>query len=131
VLADLRLNQLAEVRLEPLMSPLLIRPIRREYPATSAARIAVRRRTGGMTFRRAVGSIKSNRTAAAALGSRSPWPQMAPTPVIGGSDPAWPASTSFDYLIGAGEDRLRDGEAERLRGREVDDQLEFGRLLDR
>ena len=36
----------------------------------------------------------------------------------------------FDHLVGAREDRLRHGEAERLRGLEVDDQLEFGRLLD-
>jgi hypothetical protein len=48
VLRDLRIDQLPEVRFEPLVRPLLIPPIRREYPATSAARIAVRRRTGGM-----------------------------------------------------------------------------------
>jgi hypothetical protein len=36
------------MRIQPFMRPLLIRPIRREYPATSAARIAVRRRTGGI-----------------------------------------------------------------------------------
>jgi hypothetical protein len=39
---DLRLDQLPKVRPQPLVRPLLIR---REYPATSAARIAVRRRT--------------------------------------------------------------------------------------
>src|SRR6266446_1663757 len=38
---------------------------------------------------------------------------------------------SFDDLVGAGEDRGRDGEAERFGGVEVDDQLEGGRLLDR
>jgi hypothetical protein len=37
---------------------------------------------------------------------------------------------SFDDLVGAGEDRWRDGEAERLRSLEINDQLEFGRLLD-
>ena len=36
-----------------------------------------------------------------------------------------------DDLIGAGEDRGRHGQAERLRGLEIDDQLEPGRLLDR
>ena len=39
-------------------------------------------------------------------------------------------SVSFDHLVGAGEDRLRHGEAERLCGLQVDDQLEFRRLLD-
>src|SRR5665213_1616556 len=37
----------------------------------------------------------------------------------------------FDDLVGAGEDRLRHGEAERLGGFKIDDQLELGRLLDR
>ena len=35
----------------------------------------------------------------------------------------------FDNLVGAGEERLRYGEAERLGGLQIDDQLEFGRLL--
>ena len=37
----------------------------------------------------------------------------------------------FDHLIGALQERLRDGEAERLGGLEIDDQLEFRRWLDR
>ena len=41
-----------------------------------------------------------------------------------------PKSGSFDDLIGACEDRLRHGEAERLRCLEIDDQLEFGWLFD-
>src|SRR5439155_17396239 len=38
---------------------------------------------------------------------------------------------SFDDLVGAGEDRWRDGEAERPGGLEIDDQLECGWLLHR
>ena len=49
MLLDFRIDQLPETRFEPCVRPLLIRPIRRECPARSAARIAVRRRTGGMT----------------------------------------------------------------------------------
>jgi hypothetical protein len=41
------------------------------------------------------------------------------------------ARLSLDDLVGAGEDRWRNGEAERLGGVEIDDQLEVGRLLDR
>jgi hypothetical protein len=38
---------------------------------------------------------------------------------------------SFDYVIGAREQVRRHGEAERLRGLEVDDELELGGLQDR
>jgi hypothetical protein len=39
---------------------------------------------------------------------------------------------SSDYsIVGAGEDRRRDGEAERLGGFEVDDELEARGLFDR
>jgi hypothetical protein len=37
----------------------------------------------------------------------------------------------FDHLVGAGEQRLRQGEAERLGGLEVDHQLELCRLFNR
>ena len=37
----------------------------------------------------------------------------------------------FDHLVGAGKQRWRNGEAERPRGFEIDNQIEFGWLLDR
>src|ERR1700738_4379849 len=37
----------------------------------------------------------------------------------------------FDDLVGAEEERLGDFEPERLGGREIEDKIEFGRLLDR
>jgi hypothetical protein len=41
------------------------------------------------------------------------------------------ATRTFDHLIGAAEQRNREGEAERLGGFEVEDQLDFHCLLDR
>src|SRR5215470_9317681 len=37
---------------------------------------------------------------------------------------------SFDHLVSAGEQRRRQLDAERLRGGQIDNQLELGRLLD-
>src|ERR1035437_4853069 len=40
-------------------------------------------------------------------------------------------AASFDHLVGAADQRQWDGEAERLGGLEVEDQLDFRRLHDR
>src|SRR5262249_29985133 len=45
--------------------------------------------------------------------------------------PACPCALLLDHLIRQDEERRGDGEAERLGGLEVDDQLEFRRPLDR
>jgi hypothetical protein len=45
--------------------------------------------------------------------------------------PAPVESLLLDYLVGAGEQRLRHGDAERLCGLQVDYQLELDRLLHR
>jgi len=38
---------------------------------------------------------------------------------------------SFDDLVGAQQERLRDFEVEGLGGRKIDDEIELSRLLDR
>src|SRR5712692_896290 len=43
----------------------------------------------------------------------------------------WRAPSLLDDLIGASEDRLRHGQAERVGGLQVDDQLKLGQLLHR
>jgi hypothetical protein len=40
------------------------------------------------------------------------------------------STSSFDHLVGAGEHRGRNFEAEGLRGRQIDDEIKLGRLLD-
>jgi len=48
--------------------------------------------------------------------------------------PLWANSrhvTLFDQLVGAGDERLRHGEAECFSGPEIDQQFEFRRLFDR
>jgi hypothetical protein len=37
----------------------------------------------------------------------------------------------FNYLVGTGQQRRRNGETERLRGLEIDDEFKFDRLLNR
>src|SRR5262245_14742577 len=41
------------------------------------------------------------------------------------------AASSFDHLVGAGEKSRRNRQSKRLRSDQVDDQVEFDRLLDR
>ena len=50
---------------------------------------------------------------------------------VSGPDPKRAPARLLDDLVGAGEDRGRDGQAERRGGFEIDDQLEGRRLLDR
>src|SRR5271166_2142496 len=64
--------------------------------------------------------------------------RSAPIPNLPGPAPEPPDSTrsghspaSFNHLGGARQDRGRNREAERLSGREIDDQIEDGRLLNR
>src|SRR5712691_6505204 len=74
----------------------------------------------------------------AQAGVRRSWGQCAiafPGPSV--SESKWPARLTpgpfswMDQLIRAQQQGLRDRQAERLRGLEVDDQLELGRLLHR
>src|SRR5271165_247956 len=59
--------------------------------------------------------------------SRTPNARAAMSAARWANDPV----PSFDDLVGAGEERLWHGQAERRGGLEIDDQLERGRLLDR
>jgi hypothetical protein len=43
--------------------------------------------------------------------------------------PGLVGSTSLDHLVGRGEQRLRDGEAERLGSTQIDHEIELARLL--
>src|SRR6478609_7764149 len=64
---------------------------------------------------------------------------MAPCPLIGSHQPAlWhldaargPSTPSFDHLVGAQENRGWKCDAECFGGLEIDDDVEFGRTLDR
>lgn len=60
--------------------------------------------------------------------------RFAPRRTCNEADHSRPASAEerlFNDLVGAGQQRRRDGQAQRLRRLQIDDQLELGRLLDR
>jgi hypothetical protein len=66
----------------------------------------------------------------------APSPAAAPQPARKGPARRLPrereaSAASFNHLIRAGEDRGRDGKAERFGDNQVDDEIEFGRLLHR
>jgi hypothetical protein len=67
-------------------------------------------------------------------GSRNTRYQAGAAPYLGRSSTGWIAPAclahSLDHLVGAGEQRRRNFKAERLRGLEVEDQLDLHRLLD-
>src|ERR1700674_3678301 len=56
--------------------------------------------------------------------------QRTPRPVLNQHVLNITASLFYD-LVDAQKERLGDGQAERLGGRQIDDEIEFGRLLDR
>jgi hypothetical protein len=63
-------------------------------------------------------------------GSRNTRYQAGAAPYLGRSSTGWIAPAclahSFDHLVGAGENRIRHGQAEGLGGLEIDDELEPG-----
>ena len=48
-----------------------------------------------------------------------------------GERPAALSGTLFDHLVGKGKQAFRNGEAERVGGLQVNDQIKLGNLLDR
>src|SRR6516162_6396222 len=68
-------------------------------------------------------------------GSRNTRYQAGAAPYLGRSSTGWIAPAclahSFDHLVGAEQERLRDFEVEGLGGRKIDDEIKLSRLLDR
>jgi hypothetical protein len=64
--------------------------------------------------------------------SRPATPAAAPAPRAATPPPRyqalrWTYGASFDNLVGAEQEKFRNGEADRLRGLQIDDKLKFGR----
>src|SRR5262245_5512580 len=61
----------------------------------------------------------------------SPEVREVPSPVVSRCSKRVPVARLFDHLVGAGEQRKRECETKRVGSFEVDDQLDFHRLLNR
>jgi len=91
-----------------------------EVVAASRSRHTRRFSSSARTFR-----VPSARSALGGIADQNKVGRLRPLMTLSGHLVA-----SFDHLVGAGEQRGWLTEAEHFRGLEIDDQLEFSRLLD-
>src|SRR6266446_5584507 len=100
-----------------LIKPVALRP-GRDRPATNPSP------TGSPTLKKTMGIVEVCCSSAAVVGVLCPSIKSGCSAVVS-------SSRSFDHLVGAREQRRRDGEAECLSRGQIDNEIEFGRLLDR